>query len=49
MNNFIDVVDWLHNVNAKFGVDHVVVQGEIYYLDSDCGRTKLLNLYILPR
>ena len=46
MENFLKIIDWLYNTNAQFGVDHVVVNGKIYWLDVDKDRKELYELYV---
>lgn len=45
MENFLKIIDWLYSVNAQFGVDHVVIKGKIYWLDTNKDRQKLNELW----
>lgn len=42
---FLNVVDWLYSVSAQFGVNHVVIGGRIYWLDSKSDREELYKLW----
>lgn len=46
MENFLKIIDWLYSVNAQFGIDHVVVKGKIYWLDTDKYRQELYELWV---
>lgn len=45
MEDFLKIIDWLYSVNAQFGVDHVVVEGKIYWLDTNKDRQELYGLW----
>lgn len=45
MYSFFLIIDWLYRKNAKFGVDHVAVNGKIYWLDSEKDRKDLYELW----
>lgn len=45
MDDFLKIIDWLYKVNARFGVNHVVVGEKIYWLDTDKGRQELYELW----
>jgi hypothetical protein len=45
MEDFLKIIDWLYSINAQFGVDHVVVRGKIYWLDTDKDRQELYELW----
>lgn len=46
MEDFFKIVDWLYKINAQFGVDHVVVGGKIYWLDTNKDRQELYDLWL---
>lgn len=44
-NDFLKIIDWLYQINASFGVHHVVIGQKIYWLDTDEDRNNLFDLY----
>lgn len=46
MENFFTIINWLYSVNAHFGVNHIVVNSKIYWLDSEKDRQNLYNLWL---
>lgn len=46
MKDFFTIIEWLYSVNAHFGVDHVVVNNKIYWLDTDKDRQDLYQLWV---
>lgn len=42
---FSEVVVWLYQNNAVFGVKHICVAGEVIYIDTEEGMQRLFKLY----
>lgn len=45
MEDFLNIVDWLYQKSAQFGVKHILIGKKVYWLDNDQDRKELLALY----
>lgn len=45
-DNFWLILDWLKS-KTSFGVDHVVLNGRCYYLDTESDRRDLYNMFLM--
>lgn len=48
-DNFFNVIDWLYQINGKFGVNHVIIENQLYWLNTNYGRDSLYELYLQQR
>lgn len=42
---FLQVLHWLYYSGAKFGVDHVELRGDLYWMDSQTDMDNLFELF----
>lgn len=42
---FLDIINWLHDINASFGVDNVEIEGRVFWLDAKEDLSDLYKMY----